>query len=145
MPANKVRHVEPSPKELAEDPLDHLDLSKLAPVVGRGIFADEARGERPLKVAYVVVDEMSVTYSLEDGRKVSAPLAWYPRLQHATPAERNDWRLILGGRAASWRSLKMAVSAKALLEGAKANESPASLRKWLTERSKTRRQQKKAG
>ena len=39
---------------------------------------------------------------LADGREISAPLAWFPRLFHATPAERSDWRLIGGGVGVHW-------------------------------------------
>lgn len=144
MPKPKVRHVKFSAEEMAYDLPDELDFSKLTPVIGSGILADECEGGKPLKVAYVVVDEALVTYSLVDGRKVSAPLGWYPRLRHATPGERNDWRLIMGGRAVTWRSLGLAISAKALLEGTKAHEPPASLRKWMAERAKARRHQPKA-
>jgi ABC-type branched-subunit amino acid transport system substrate-binding protein len=116
-----------------------LDFSKLTPVIGRGIFAAEARGAAPMKARYAVVDEESIAVSLEDGRRVIAPIAWYPRLKHATPAERNNWRLLMGGRAVGWRSLGLAIAVKALLEGTKASESAASLRKWLDERTSKQR------
>lgn len=119
------------PEEMAYEPPAETDFSKLVPVIGRGIHAAEMRGAKPLKATYALVDDSSVSFSLDDGRKVSAPLDWYPRLKHATPAERNDWRLIMGGRAVLWESLWIAVSVKALLEGVKADESAASLRKWL--------------
>jgi len=135
MAKSKVHHVKFTPEEMAYEIPDELDFSKLTPVIGRGIFAGEMRGQKPLKVKYVVVDDQNLSVSLEDGRKVTAPLAWYPRLRHATPAERNTWRLILDGRAISWRELSVAISANALLEGTKANESAASLRKWLAGRN----------
>ena len=116
------------------------ELSKLIPVVGRGLFAGESRGGNGLpKVKYVVVDDASLALSLYDGRTVTAPLDWYPRLKHATSAERNDWRPILGGRAVLWKSLGLGVSVKALLEGTKATESAASLKKWLAGRTATKR------
>jgi hypothetical protein len=131
----KVRHVKFTPEEMAYELPAELDFSKLTPVIGRGIFAGEMRGGRPLEVKYVVVDDQSLSVSLEDGRKITVPLAWYPRLKHATPAERNTWRLILDGRAISWRNLSVAISANALLEGTKAHESAASLRKWIAGRN----------
>jgi hypothetical protein len=131
----KVRRVKFTPEEMAYELPDKLDFSKLTPVIGRGIFAGEMRGQRPLEVKYVVVDDQNLSVSLEDGRKVTAPLDWYPRLKYATPAERNTWRLILDGRAISWRGLSIAISAKALLEGTKAHESAASLKKWLAGRN----------
>jgi Protein of unknown function (DUF2442) len=105
-------------------------------VIGRGIFSKEYRGGKPLKAVYALVDEERVTVTLDDQRKVSAPIEWYPRLQHASPAERNDWRLIMGGRAVSWPSLGIAISVSAMLQGEKAVESPAELRKWLHRRRK---------
>lgn len=145
MPKHKVRHVKFSPEEMAYEIPEELDFSKLTPIIGRGIHAAEYQGEPPLKVAYVVVDQTTVTYMLQDGRAVSAPLNWYPRLQHATPPERNDWSLILGGRAVIWRSLGIAIAAKAIFEGTKANEKPAMFRKWLANRAKVQQAQRKAG
>jgi len=42
----------------------------------------------------VTVTEDTLVIELTDGRTISAPIAWYPRLLHATPDERNNWRLI---------------------------------------------------
>lgn len=46
----------------------------------------------------VTVTDDSLTVDLVDGRSTSVPLAWYPRLYHGTPQERNNWRLIGRGR-----------------------------------------------
>jgi hypothetical protein len=105
-------------------------------VIGRGIHAGELRGEKPLKVTYAVVDENTVAFSLEDQRKISAPIDWYPRLCHATPAERNNWKLISSGRAVFWPSLKIAISAVSVIKGEKATESPTELRRWLEQRKR---------
>ena len=135
MPKDSVRHVKFTPEEMAYEIPDELDLSKLTPVIGEGIFAAElVRGVPPLKVIDVIANDRDLIVSLKDGRKIIAPIGWYPRLVHASPRERNDWRAILGGRAISWRALGLAISAKALLEGIKANESASSLRKWLATR-----------
>jgi len=48
----------------------------------------------------VVVSEDTLSVELADGRTIAAPLAWYPRLTHATAEECGSWRLIAGGRAA---------------------------------------------
>jgi hypothetical protein len=119
---------------MADDLPAELDFSKLTPVLGRGIFAGEKNGGTALIAKYVIADESSLTCTLEDERKITVPLGWYPRLGYATPAERNDWRLIMGGRAVNWRTLGLAISMKALFEGTKANESAASLKKWLAGR-----------
>ena len=127
------------PRESREELPDEVDFSKLTPIVGRGIYARESRGAAPMAARYVVVDDENIAVSLEDGRKVLAPIAWYPRLKHATPVERNSWKLLLGGRAIGWRSLGIAIAVKALLEGTKANESAGSLKKWLDERNAKQR------
>jgi hypothetical protein len=128
-----------TPEEMAFELPEETDFTKLIPIIGRGIHAGEARGERPLKATYVVVDDESLVLSLDDGRKVMAPMDWYPRLKHATPAERNDWRTIMGGRAVLWKSLGLGVSVKALIDGTKADETAGSLRKWLANRASAKR------
>ena len=52
---------------------------------------------------------------LVDGREISAPLAWFPRLLHATPAERSDWRLIGGGVGVHWPQVDEDISVESLL------------------------------
>src|SRR5689334_3964107 len=50
----------------------------------------------------VEVNEDTLSVELADGRTIATPLAWYPRLAHATAAERQCWRLIGGGRGIHW-------------------------------------------
>ena len=52
----------------------------------------------PLATNVVVTDD-TLTVDLSDGRTLSVPLAWYPRLVHGTPEERSDWRLVGRGKA----------------------------------------------
>jgi hypothetical protein len=52
----------------------------------------------------VMVFEDTLSVELGDGRTIAAPLAWYPRLLHATPKERREWRLIANGRGIHWRN-----------------------------------------
>ena len=52
---------------------------------------------------------------LMDGREVSAPIAWFPRLQKATPQQRNDWRLIGGGIGIHWEAVDEDISVESLL------------------------------
>lgn len=84
----------------------------------------------------IVLDDATVAFELADGRVVSAPLAWYPRLLHGTPAERNDWRLIAGGRGIHWPTLEEDISVDNLLNGQPSGESQSSLKKWLEQRAK---------
>lgn len=58
-------------------------------------------------------DELLVT--LVDGRRVSAPLAWFPRLLRATPAQRAQWRLIGHGVGIHWDEIDEDISVKSLL------------------------------
>jgi hypothetical protein len=54
---------------------------------------------KPLKI---VITADNLTVELDDGRSISAPLAWYPRLLNGTPKERNNWRLIGNSEGIHW-------------------------------------------
>jgi hypothetical protein len=58
---------------------------------------------RPRAVGVAITDD-GLSVSLSDGRTISAPLAWFPRLLHGKPAERDEWRLIGDGEGLHWRS-----------------------------------------
>ena len=79
----------------------------------------------------VLVTEDTLTAELSDGRTISVPLAWYPRLAHGTEQERANWRLIGGGHGIHWPDLDEDVSVEGLLAGRRSGEGPASLRRWL--------------
>ena len=83
----------------------------------------------------VTVTDESIRVDLADGRSVEAPLGWYPRLSHATPAERGDWRLIGGGQGVHWESLDEDISVPNLLGGQPSMESQSSFKKWLAGRA----------
>ncbi len=76
----------------------------------------------------------SLSVELSDGRTIGVPLAWYPRLSHGTPNERQSWRLIGAGSGIHWPSLDEDISVANLLEGQPSSESQASLKKWLSAR-----------
>jgi hypothetical protein len=65
------------------------------------------------------VDASNVSPAVElvDGRSLSVPLPWYPRLVHATPAERENWRLIGRGEGIHWPELDEDISVAGLLAG----------------------------
>src|SRR5438876_7969367 len=90
----------------------------------------------------VEVNEDTLTVDLADGRTVAAPLAWYPRLLHATVEERNSWRLIAGGRGIHWSAIDEDISVANLLAGQPSAESQSSFKKWLATRVKPRRSRK---
>jgi Protein of unknown function (DUF2442) len=82
----------------------------------------------------VVVTEDALTVALTDGRTLSVPLAWYPRLWHGNAEERSHWRLIGEGRGIHWPDLDEDISVEGLLEGRRSGESQRSLKAWLEER-----------
>ncbi len=82
----------------------------------------------------VTVSDESLTVELVDGRSVSVPLAWYPRLTHATPTESENWRLIGRGEGIHWPDLDEDISVEGLLAGRPSGESQASFQRWLQSR-----------
>ena len=88
----------------------------------------EARAQR------VSVTEDALTVELVDGRTVTVPVTWYPRLAHGTLAERRNWRLIGEGEGIHWPDLDEDVSIEGLLAGRRSGETQASLRRWLQSR-----------
>jgi len=94
----------------------------------------------------VTVTEDSVVVDLRDGRTISAPLAWYPRLLHGTPEERDNWRLIGSGEGIHWPDLDEDLSIESLVSGRPSGESQASLKLWLeTRKGRARRARSSRG
>lgn len=73
---------------------------------------------------------------LEDGRSISLPLSWYPRLLHGTPEERKNYQLIGGGSGIHWPELDEDLSVEDLLAGHRSQESQRSLQQWLERRNR---------
>jgi hypothetical protein len=63
----------------------------------------------------VTEDELIV--SLVDGRRISVPLAWFPRLLHATPAQRANWQLLGDGEGIHWPDVDEDLSVTGILRG----------------------------
>ena len=82
----------------------------------------------------VTVTDDALVVELSDGRTVSVPLAWYPRLLHGTAGERRGWRLIGGGEGVHWPDLDEDISVEGLLAGRPSGESQRSLKRWLASR-----------
>ena len=82
----------------------------------------------------VVVTHDTLTVDLNDGRSISVPLAWYPRLLHGTPEERDNWRLIGNAEGIHWPDLDEDISVENLLLGKPSGESQESFKKWLQNR-----------
>jgi len=79
----------------------------------------------------LTVTDDTLTVELDDERTVSVPLAWYPRLQYASTAERNNWRLIGGGHGVYWTDIDGDISVEGILSGLPSGESQASFKRWL--------------
>ena len=78
---------------------------------------NDAIKERPVSVLF---DDDMLHVTLEDGRQISTPLAWYPSLQNATDIERND--IELGVTGIHWRLLDEDLSVAGMLRGVRPME-----------------------
>lgn len=74
-------------------------------------------GERVKDVHFC---EDTISVDMIDGRTITAPLAWYPRLLHATPEQRANWRISCGGYGIHWPDIDEDLSTQGLLKGAPA-------------------------
>jgi len=83
----------------------------------------------------VIVSADALTVDLADGRTISAPLAWYPRLLHGSLPERRNWRLIGEGEGIHWPDLDEDISIENLILGQPSGESQRSFKEWLETRS----------
>ena len=79
----------------------------------------------------IAVTDDALAAELDDGRTISVPLSWYPRLVHATDEERNNWELIGRGMHVHWPDLDEDLSVEGLLAGRKSGESAKSFAMWL--------------
>ena len=80
------------------------------------------------------VSDDALVVDLADGRTITAPLAWFPRLAHGTTVERANWRLIGSGEGIHWPDLDEDISVESLLAGRRSGETQESLRRWLNGR-----------
>ena len=87
----------------------------------------------PLAVDLTVTGE-TLTLVLADGRSLSVPLAWYPRLAHASEGERAHWQLLGGGYAVEWPDLDEHIGVAGVLAGRRSGESEASFKRWMASR-----------
>ena len=90
------------------------------------------------KIIAVRVSEDTLSVDLEDGRTISVPLSWYPRLAYATEAERQHFEIVGAGYGIHWPEIDEDIGVEGLLLGKRSTESPASLARWLAEREQKR-------
>ncbi|MFA4829233.1 MAG: DUF2442 domain-containing protein [Thermodesulfovibrionales bacterium] len=86
------------------------------------------------KAENVKVTKDTLNVDLSDGRTISVPLEWFPRLVYATKEERSNWRLIGRGHGIHWENIDEDISVEGLLAGRPSGESQASFKKWLNQR-----------
>jgi len=78
-------------------------------------ISEPKAGER---IKDVHVSEDCISVDLMDGRTITAPLAWYPRLLHATAQQRANWQIAGGGYGIHWPDIDEDLSTQGLLRGA---------------------------
>ncbi len=86
------------------------------------------------RITNVVVTDDTLTVDLEDGRTISVPIAWYPRLAQGTPEERAHFEISGAGYGIHWPELDEDIGIEGLVLGKKSTESPASFERWLQRR-----------
>ena len=87
----------------------------------------------------VKVTTNTLLVELSDGRTITAPLAWFPRLLHGTAKERNHWRFIGRGEGIHWPDLDEDISVEGLVLGKPSGESQPSFARWLEKRGQRRK------
>jgi len=83
----------------------------------------------------VLLTDDTLSVDLSDGRSISVPIAWYPRLLHSTEQERNNCRFIGKGQGIHWEDIDEDISIEGLLAGKPSGESQESFKNWLANRS----------
>jgi len=91
----------------------------------------------------VTVTDDTLSVDLEDGRTISVPIGWYPRLAHGTPAERANSQISGAGYGIYWPDLDEDIGVEGLLPGKKSTESPASFERWLQRRKERQHQRQR--
>lgn len=91
--------------------------------------------ESPLLIQDVRVSKDALSVDLTDGRTISTPLAWYPRLLDGSAKERNQWELLGDGIGIHWPALDEDLSLEGMMDGRPSGESQRSLEKWLNSRA----------
>ncbi len=77
------------------------------------------------------IDDETLSVDLSDGRTISIPLSWYPRLTHGSDEERRNYRFIGNGSGIHWNDLDEDISTQNLIVGQPSGESQKSLQRWL--------------
>lgn len=90
------------------------------------------------KIIDATVTDDTLTVDLEDGRTISVPIGWYPRLAYGTPAERANVVVSGAGYGLHWPELDEDIGVEGMLLGKRSTESQASLARWLERRAQSK-------
>ena len=71
----------------------------------------------PPRAVQVTCSETELTVALSDGRRISVPIVWFPRLAEATAEQRNVWKFLGNGTGIHWPQVDEDISVEALLAG----------------------------
>ena len=88
---------------------------------------------RPQAVHVAVTDD-TLTVDLDDGRTISVPIVWYPRLAYGTAAERANFQIAGAGYGIHWPDLDEDIGVEGLVLGKRSMEGPESFERWLRRR-----------
>jgi len=88
------------------------------------------------KIIAVHITDDTLSVDIEDGRTISVPLSWYPRLAYATPEEREHFYISGAGYGIHWPDIDEDIGIEGLLLGKHSTESPQSFTRWLESRPK---------
>jgi hypothetical protein len=86
------------------------------------------------KIIDVQVTEDTLRVDIEDGRTISVPLSWYPRLVYATSEERQNFRIAGAGYGIYWPDIDEDIGIEGLLLGKRSTESSESFTRWMKSR-----------
>lgn len=100
---------------------------------------DTADRHETVRIVDAEVNEDELTVHLEDGRSMTTPVEWYPRLAFATAEERRDFTITGRGRGLHWPQLDEDLSVKGMLAGKPSAEGPRSLEGWKKAMEERRR------
>jgi hypothetical protein len=86
------------------------------------------------RVINAIVTDDTLSVDMEDGRSLSIPIGWFPRLAHGTPSERANIQISGAGYGLHWPDLDEDIGVEGLLVGKRSTESPESFERWLKAR-----------
>ena len=86
------------------------------------------------RIVHAALTDDTLSVDLEDGRTISVPIGWYPRLAYGTSAERANLIISGAGYAIHWPDLDEDIGVEGLLLGKKSNEAQTSFQRWLQAR-----------